>query len=120
MIIAQHTYRTLIEGIPSERLNERIVNDVEELCKRVFFLERCIIIPPTLSPREFRGKSWRALPPVLIAVLFRCLPIRYPGHVYSELAVAWFQSSIEPLISEQILPLIQKLDWARHAKDFTD
>ena len=120
-IAAQLTYRRLIEGIPTDSLNEEIVNDVEELCKRVFFLERCIIIPPTLSPREFRGKSWRELPRVLIAGSFRCFkPVRHAGHVYSALAVAWFQSSLEPLVSEQVLPLIQKLDWARHAEDFTD
>jgi hypothetical protein len=121
VIVAQRTYLTLLEGIPTDRINARIIAGVRELSKRVLFHDHCVIIPPVLTERKFNDKTWNQLPRTLIAGSFRCHdPVRGSDQHYSALAVAWFQPELEPLISDQALASIQRLDWDALAMNCSD
>jgi hypothetical protein len=119
IVVAQRTYLRLIEGIPTERLNREILDDIPGLCARALHHEHCVVIPPVLSAHEFRGKKWNALPRILIAGRFSHYnPVRDPTQDFSMLAIAWMQGSLLPLPSEGVLPSLRALDWSRHARDY--
>ena len=122
IFVAQRTYLSLIEGVPSNSLNERIIQeDIPKLCTDVLHIENYVIIPPVYSNRSFNRRTWRALPPVVIAALFRCFaPVRDPEQAYSALGVAWLQESVDPPISLAALCGLKKLNWNKFACDFTD
>jgi hypothetical protein len=121
MIAARRTYLGLIEGIPNDRMNERMIDGLKIMCKRAFCHDRFVVLPPVMTPREFNGKSWKALPACAIGGLFRSIrTVRDHSKTYSLLAILWFQESFDPLISPQALALMQQLDWAQLAEDVDD
>lgn len=117
-IYAKLTYLGLVEGIPNDRFNESIINDIEDTCKRVLHVTRLVILEPTVRSFELSGKPGRLLPACAIAAEFRSVQtVRDHDKTYSELAVLWFQESFDPLISVEALDGIQKLDWVGLAED---
>jgi hypothetical protein len=120
-ILAQRTYLGLIEGIPNDRTNAYITNSIENHTKCVFHCERCVVVPPAVKPFEFNGKTGQKLPSSAIAGLFRSVQtVRDHDKTYSVLAVLWFQESFDPLLGEEALSAIRKLDWTRLAEDVDD
>ena len=120
-IVARRTYLGLIEGVPNDAINERMIDDLKSMCSRTFCVEQCVVLAPSMTTRQYRGKSWRALPSSAIGGLFRSLrPVRDRNKTYSRLAVLWFQNAFEPLLSRETLQAIQQLHWTRLAEDYED
>jgi hypothetical protein len=118
---SQRTYLGVTEGIPNDRFNQHIINNIEDTCKRALHATRCVILPPIVRSFELNGISGRALPEYAIGARFRSVQtVRDHDKTYSELVVLWLQESFDPLVSPAALDGIQKLDWAKLAEDVDD
>lgn len=120
-IVARRTYLGLIEGVPNDSINERMIDELKLMCGRAFYVDRCVVLAPAMTARQIRGKPWRALPSSALGGLFRSVrPVRDPNKTYSMLAILWFQDDFEPLLSREALASMQQLNWARLAQDYDD
>jgi hypothetical protein len=118
MFLARLTYLGLMEGIPNDRINAHMISDIERSCKRTLHCERCGILPPTVTTFQHKDKIGRKLPACAIAGRFIAAgTVRDHSKDYSQLAILWFQETVDPLISPEALAAIEKLDWVEHAED---
>src|SRR5579859_1399438 len=120
-IVARRTYLGLIEGVPNDSINERMINDLKMMCGRAFCVDRCVVLAPRMTPRQLKDRPWMALPSSALGGLFRSVrPVRDRNKTYSMLAILWFQEHFEPLLSPESLASMQQVHWARLAQDFDD
>jgi len=120
-IVAMRTYLGLIEGVPNDRVNEWTIDDFKSYCGRAFCIDRFGVLPPAMKAREFKGRSWRALPANAIGGLFRSVrTVRDHDKTYSIPAILWFQDELEPLLSPPVLAQLRQIEWARLAEDVDD
>jgi hypothetical protein len=117
-IVARRTYTGLLAGVPNDEINEREVNELKEMCHRAFLVEDSVIIPPAMTAYESNDLHWNEYPPIFVAAQFFCSQDPDGSINFSTLAVGWFQTSLQPLIPDDILAAIKQLDWANLARDF--
>jgi hypothetical protein len=73
-------------------------------------------IPP-LAIEPARPAGVIDYPPVRFTAFFTSLPIREEMHL-SSLVVVWFQDRQHPVIGEEALAAMERLDWNRLALDY--
>jgi hypothetical protein len=112
----QRTYLSVLDGVPDQRFNEGILEEVRKEMRPLWGERRVHVIPPAIEETT-PGKP--KLPPVRFTAWLRCYqPIEQP-HDGSELVVVWFRekSTGEPL--EKIVgDAIRSLPWEKLAQDF--
>ncbi len=117
------TYAGLLEGLPTEQLNqgivERILTDERERSP----LGEPYLIPPRQTPidhaDEYPFGTPAALPEISCVANFESPePARDPLQDYSVLTVIWFQDDFAFPIDPQVLEQIRALDWEQLAQDF--
>lgn len=117
-LVACRTYTGLLAGVPNEEINERELSELKEMCHRALLVQDSIIIPPAMTAYESHDLRWNEYPPVFISARFISLQDPDGSINFSTLAVGWFQTSLQPLIADDILAAIKQLDWANLARDF--
>lgn len=116
-IAARRTYLSMISGRPDDSIQQHTLDELKDFSKRVLDVEDSIIIPPAIVAREHAGEVWTEYPPAFVAALFFSIGGARRGGMFSELAVGWFQPRLHPLMPDDILAAIQKLDWTNLACD---
>jgi hypothetical protein len=116
------TYAGLLEGIPSNRLNERIISRALEKAKELCQVQNPYLIQPEQTlidlqrPSEF-GLSAKLPSYICIGELWYHDPIKNQKMDYSTLGVLWFQDEFALPIEEKILRVFESLPWSEVAED---
>jgi hypothetical protein len=115
------SYAGLLEGIPTERLNARILRDAITSAERRWPGVPVHLVPPTLVSKETptgyegRGPTYSELPPFACIGCFMSSRSRNPDMHGTVLIVVWFQS--ESVVGGITLDPVS-LDWWNKAMDF--
>lgn len=125
--LTQHsTYGGLIEGVPSRRLNQNMIDRALDKA-RTFGPGRVALIPPVVTPfdgpqRELDEppRFYERLPATTCFGQFRSDVIGDPYETYSCLGIVWFQDSFALPIAVEIEAAIRQLDWDQLAADVSD
>jgi hypothetical protein len=119
-IVAWRTYMGLLAGLPNDEINERELSQLKEICNRALLVEDSVIIPPAMIAHESDEQNWNEYPPIFVAARFFSSRDTHGGSCgrFSALAVGWFQTSLHPLIPDDILAAIKQLNWTNLAHDF--
>ncbi len=119
LIWATLTYSGLIEGRPDEDFNSGIVASISNFAERNYH-QKAVIIPPTITSRSNGERVWPELPTVKVVAHFTSdIPVKDADAFGSMLVIGWFQDKVEPLISLDVRPMIEAVEWALHAEDWS-
>jgi hypothetical protein len=119
-LIALHqslVYSGLIEGVPHEEMNERLIEGSVRDARKAFGHEEPFLIVPVQEPldigREYPFGKPATIPGVQCIAYFQCLfpTPRDPARAYSAMTVVWFQKQFAMPIDEEVLAKIQAIDW---------
>lgn len=119
-----HTYAGLLEGLPTTRMNSRILQDLKEDVKKFCGFNEIYIIQPVQSPIEYDGKypfgDPVSLPGVTcIAELWHYKPFKNLKKDYSTLGLAWFQNDYAFPIDNEILGKIISVPFSKICGEYT-
>ena len=117
-LAARRTYLGLLAGVPNDEINERELSELKEFCNRALLVKDSVIIPPVMTAHESHDLHWNQYPPIFVAAEFLCLQDPDGSINFSKLAVGWFQTTLHPIIADDILAAIKQLDWANLASEF--
>jgi len=108
--LASYTYEGFMERTPSERANRRMLDSLAARVEQAFRqLARKVIEPPPRPPGPSSTTRRSGSPPSL-----RLYPSRDGMHL-SSLVVVWFSGRQHPVIGEEALAAMGRLDWNRLA-----
>jgi hypothetical protein len=122
--IAQwQTYSGLLEGLPTEEMNARILQDVREEAKKFCFINEVFVVEPEQEPVPYEGRYPFGTPATLpdvccIALLHYHRSFRDKGKDYSELAVVWFQKKYAFPIDADVVVKIQAIPFSEVCGEF--
>lgn len=116
------TYSGLLEGLPTDKMNARILNSAKESARKVFHIQEVYLIEPEQKPLKTGwypfGKP-AALPKIeCIAELWHYQPARNSGMDFSALVVIWYQENFALPIEAKVLEQLRELPWNDVAGDF--
>lgn len=118
------TYRYLLEGLPCDTLNDRIIKGLKERMNEkyaehyhVYFIE------PTRTPLKGYenyplGKGERLPGVTCIAEIHSIAPTIVGYGDSSELIVVWFQNSYALPIDQEIVEHLENISWEKLARDY--
>jgi len=117
------TYAGLLEGLPTDRMNENILKRVSESAKKYTHIDTLHIIEPTQMPIAYEGKYPFGTPMqlpgyVCVAELSKFGAARDKNRDGSMLALVWFQEEYAFPIKAEILKKMEQLNWNELAEDF--
>jgi len=119
-----YTYEGLIEGLPHDRLNQRILENIKVQAIQLTHIENCYLVEPKQTPIEYGEKYPFGLPMSLPSMI--CVTgLKYHGTSnpevggISELTLICFQESFCPPFDQEILTIVETLDWFTYAKDIS-
>ncbi len=110
-------YAGLIEGIPTEEMNQRIIEGaVRDVNKGFEAVQPYLIIPkqePLDIGREYPLGKPAMLPNIQCTAFFRCVfPTPYgTPHDYSYMTIIWFQKEYAMPIDYEVMAKIRAIDW---------
>jgi len=105
-------YADLLEGLPSNRLNARIVDSAIESAP-----SPSVLVRPTERPEpKFPGAGW--LPRICSVGTFESKIARDVSCHASKLTIVWFQDDFGFPPTGQALEQVVTVNWNRHATDF--
>jgi hypothetical protein len=118
-----HTYNGLIEGLPTDWANNRILQRLPSNIKSHSGKDVFHIIEPTLTPISYEGNypfgQPIKLPSVIcIADLILWEPVKDPDKQGSALVIAWFQDYFAFPIAPDIIEKLKVVEWSKLAVDF--
>tara|TARA_Y100000815_G_C12973061_1_gene361197 strand:+ start:92 stop:517 length:426 start_codon:yes stop_codon:yes gene_type:complete len=118
-----HTYGGLLEGIPTDKLNERIINRTKKQAKEFSGMEEIYLIEPKQKPIDYDGKypfgNPASLPGVTcIAELWHNDVFKNPDKMFSSLCIIWFQEDYAFPIEENILNSIKEIPFSKICGEF--
>jgi hypothetical protein len=111
------TYRGLLEGVPHEKLNQRIIEAAVQDAKKVFGASEPFLIQPKQTPldigREYPFGKPATIPGVRCIGYFLCLSATPQGQAgdYSSMTFVWFQKQFAMPIDPEVLDQIRAVDW---------
>jgi len=117
-----YTYEGLIEGVPHDKMNQRILKRIQEKAINLTHIENYYLIEPTQTPIDIGGKYSFGEPMSLPGIIC-VIGLKYHGTSnpdvggISELTLICFQNSFGPPFDNQILNQVENLVWFSHAKD---
>lgn len=115
-------YEGLLEGLPTQKMNNRIINEAVLSAKERLPSGNPILIPPKVTPIE-RPTPYPFVIPAAIPVVqcvgrFHSLEtVRDSSMDYSECVLVWFQDSFALPIDADVLLQIQQSNWDANAAD---
>ena len=117
------TYYGLLEGLPTDRMNDAILQSVLLEAKKLTHSRKAHLIAPIRTPTFIRedypfGKPER-LPSIQCIGLFQSEIIKTNIGGYSEIALGWFQQCFALPIEPEPLKQLLALDWDWIAYDIT-
>lgn len=114
-IYIAETYECLLEGKPSSRTNEFVLQSYSVTAQRIW-----PGIPIQLLGREIYAANLGAKLPRLIycGYFYSPNPARESTMIGSQLILSWFQDELSPLLSSKNNELLKRFDWTKLAQDF--
>ena len=111
----RHTYLELLEGVPNERINQRILDHLTDFPDKHFGYSETFLIPPQVD---------LSIPerPVLPLLFCACsLESDYEPDeesAASSLCVLWLHNNPDLTPSQILNEVVKHIDWVRQAKGF--
>lgn len=108
------TYDGLLEGMPTKRLNDRILEGTQAYAKKLFHCNAVFLIEPEQKPIEYEGRypfgEPAGMPLVTCIVKLKSYgTYRDKTKDYSELVVIWLQEEFLFPIDPEILEKIKQI-----------
>ncbi|WBO83212.1 hypothetical protein [Hymenobacter yonginensis] len=117
------TYSGVIGGLPTEKMNARILHDSLDAARKLFHMHEIYLIEPTQKPLEY--KKWyrfgkpAALPAIqCIVELWHHEPAKNSWMDFSALAVVWYQDYFALPINMDVVAQMKNLPWDDVAGSF--
>jgi len=122
-IMQTQTYDGLLEGLPTTRMNSRILSEVMEETKRFCGLTEVHLVEPVQTEIPYEGKypfgSPAALPGIICIVQLHCYDTFKDKKMnYSALGLAWFQQHFAFPIEQEILDKIKDIPFRKLCGEF--
>ncbi|WP_436777335.1 hypothetical protein [Yinghuangia sp. YIM S09857] len=117
------TYGGMLEGVPTKRVNERLVAARLRIAGNTFSHWPVHLIPPVSTPRgtmTVRDEPIEELPRVACLGAFTSYeidPAHNTGWYFSALVVVWFQDTPTPPSDESAPEALRNLPWEKLARD---
>jgi hypothetical protein len=115
-------YTGLLEGLPTRRMNERIIHSYQEKARELFPKSPVFLIEPSQTPieyhRDYPFGDPASLPPIACVARFKSSAFDNNVLCYTELAIVWFQSEFALPIDDHILQKIKNINWVKHAAEY--
>lgn len=114
----QETYLSLLEGVPNQEINARILERVRSEMVPLWGERPVYVVPPAIS---LLNHEHPVLPAVRFTAWLTCYQPIKEINAGSELVVVWFREecSDEPL-EDIVYDAIRSLSWEELARDFED
>jgi len=117
------TYAGLLEGTPTEKLNQEILSEVPRTMHRIFGDCPVFVLPPVVqrSTRQHPVLGVvedATMPAVQVAMRFVSYEPISPGRHASQLVIVWHQDTWSPEIPDFIREQLTRIDWNAVAQDF--
>ncbi|NHN25988.1 hypothetical protein FIA58_009910 [Flavobacterium jejuense] len=118
-----HTYGGLLEGIPNDKMNARIIERTKIEAKEFSHMEEIYLIEPKEMPIDYDGKypfgNPAALPGVTcVAELWHNDVFRDTNKMFSSLCIIWFQEDYAFPIDEEIVKAIKEIPFSKICGEF--
>ncbi|MFI6862926.1 hypothetical protein ACIBKZ_24045 [Streptomyces sp. NPDC050421] len=120
------TYGGLLEGAPTQRVNERITAHLVRTAETAYPGRPVHLIPPETTARgwaDHRGEPIEDLPAVACIGAFNSTeidPAHNSGWYFSALVVVWFQPTPDPPTNDNAPAALRGLPWEDLARDLED
>jgi len=119
-----YTYDGLLEGLPTTRMNNRILEDAKEDAKIFCGLEEIYLIEPQQTPLSYSGKypfgDPASMPNVTcIAELWYHATFKDKEKDFSSLGVIWFQNDFAFPIDKEIIEKLKEIPFSKICGEFT-
>ena len=119
------TYDGLLEGLPTTKLNARILDGIMEVAKRAFQSKEVYLINPAQTPLEYEGRYPFGDPAQLPRIVcmaelwyYKAVGQSMINMDYSALTVVWLQDEFAFPINMKIVEQFKSLPWSKIAIDF--
>jgi hypothetical protein len=115
------TYEGLLEGLPTEEMNQRTINALMSSPKTRSYDVPPYLIPPVEKPVPFHhGDKYpfgtpSALPSINCIARFKSEPTRKGNGDFSGLTVIWFQDDFAFPIDPAVIEQLESIDWDLYA-----
>lgn len=116
------TYGGLLEGVPTDKLNQQIFRRAPERAKELTYMDNFHLIKAEQTPidlgRKYPFGEPMSLPGTTCVLALKCWQTSDPdlgGH--SELTLICFQEKFALPLDQEILDQIAQLDWFSLSKD---
>lgn len=118
-----HTYGGLLEGIPTDKMNERIIDRTKKETEEFFGMKEIFLIAPKQTPIDYDGKypfgNPASLPGVTcVAELWHNDVFRDTDKMFSSLCIIWFQEDYAFPIEKDILSKIKEIPFSKICGEF--
>ena len=118
-----HTYGGLLEGVPTDEMNENIIDRTKKEAKEFLGMDEIYLIEPKQKPIDFDGKypfgNPASLPGVTCLVELWCNDVfRNTDKMFSSLCVIWFQEDYAFPIEKKILSKIKEIPFSEICGEF--
>jgi uncharacterized protein (TIGR02996 family) len=117
-------YEGLLEGLPTQELNQRLIENIITAEREGRHAEPYLIQPPerlieNYSQSLYRDRRPAGIPGIACVARFTSLqPAKDKNRHASELVVIWFQDDFAFPIDPAVREHIRAIDWEKHAADF--
>ncbi len=117
------TYGGLLEGLPTDRMNEEILKRVVEEARKHTYTHAVYIITPEQTPIPYEKKypfgTPMQMPGITCVANFTSnQPARNQEMDGSTLTIVWYQDSYAFPVSQPILDQFREIPWSKFAEDF--
>lgn len=120
------TYAGLLEGVPTQEMNQRLLQDAIRTATVMFKPAPPFLIPAVQTPidmgsgRKYPFGTPMALPPIrCIATFNSYFPTREgEGADASTMTLIWYQQEFAMPIDPKVREAIRAIDWLKEATDF--
>lgn len=119
------TYAGLLEGLPTKKINKRIIERVESRALELCYMDKYFMIEPAEVLLDYPQKYLFGTPaklPIItcVASLRHSNPINNMNERFSALVLIWFQNEYCFPIDYEIMSEIVKLPWSQYCGDYSD
>lgn len=111
----QHTYKSVLEGLPDARMNKEILNELETIPKKYFWNLKTYLLPYGLDTSI---PEHPLLPPYFTACFLESDYEPDEDSTASGLCVLWLHENVNMAPSQILKEVVKRVDWAHQAEGF--